>query len=93
VIVGCLKVMLNIPAARSLKDKRRVIKSMIARIQNKYNASVAEVGDNEKYQSCLLGASVVSNDSGHANQCLSAIVNMIEREGEAYIVDYEIELL
>lgn len=92
-VVGCLKVMLNIPAARSLKDKRRVIKSMIARIQNKHNASVAEVGDNELYQSSVLGASIVSNNSGHAHKCLTAIVNMIEREGQAYIVDYEIELL
>ncbi|MFH1701558.1 MAG: DUF503 domain-containing protein [Candidatus Zixiibacteriota bacterium] len=92
-IIGCLKVMLNIPAAHSLKDKRRVVKSLITRIHNRHNVSAAEVGENERHQSCLLGAAVVSNDSGHASQRLSAIINMIERESESYIVDYEIELL
>ncbi|MCK5126715.1 MAG: DUF503 domain-containing protein [candidate division Zixibacteria bacterium] len=84
---------LNIPAARSLKDKRRVIKSLIARIRNKHNASVAEVGDNDKWQICRLGASVVSNRTDHANSCLSAIVNMVEREHETLLLDYEIEIL
>ncbi len=92
-IVGCLTLILHVPSAQSLKDKRRVVKSLITRIRNKHNASVAEVGDNDKWQACRLGASVVSNRTDHANKCLSAIVNMVEREHSVMLIDYEIELL
>lgn len=91
-IVGRLTVTLNIPAARSLKDKRRVIKSLITRIRNRHNAAVAEVGDNDKLQACRLGIAVVSNQSGHADQQLAAIMSMIDREHTILVVDYETEL-
>jgi uncharacterized protein YlxP (DUF503 family) len=86
-------VTINIPAARSLKDKRRVVKSLITRIHNQHNAAVAEVGDNDKWQICRLGVAVVSNRGDHANSMLSHIVKAIEREPESVLVDYEIELL
>lgn len=92
-VIGCLTMMVNIPGAQSLKDKRRIVKSLITRLRNKHNASVAEVGENEKWQLCRLGASVVSNRSDHANSCLTSIVNMVEREHSIFLVDYEIEIL
>jgi len=92
-IVGCLIMTLNIPEAQSLKDKRRVIKSLMARLKNKFNVSLAEIGENDKWQLCRLGAAVVSNQRDHANSCLSALVNTIERESAVLLVDYEIELL
>jgi len=92
VVVGRLEVTVNIPSAQSLKDKRRVIKSLIARIRNQHNAAVAEVGENEKWQICRLGAAVVSNRTEHANSQLTAIVNMMEREYEVILVDYNIEI-
>jgi len=92
VVVGRLEVTVNIPSARSLKDKRRVIKSLITRIRNQFNAAVAEVGENDKWQICRLGAAVVSNQKEHANSQLSAIVNMMEREYEIILVDYSIEI-
>jgi len=84
---------LNIPAARSLKDKRRVVKSLIARIQNRFNVSVAEVGELDKWQLCRLGAAVVSNRSDHANSQLSSIINLVESQVDCFLVDYEIEIL
>lgn len=92
-VVGRLEVTINIPAARSLKDKRRVVKSLIARIHNQHNAAVAEVGDNDKWQISRLGVAVVSNRSDHANSLLSKIVKSIDREPESVLVDYDIELL
>jgi len=90
--VGRLQLTVNIPAAQSLKDKRRVIKSLIARIHNQHNAAVAEVGDNDKWQVCRLGAAVVSNRSDHAHSLLSAIVKAVERETAIVLVDYDIEI-
>jgi uncharacterized protein YlxP (DUF503 family) len=92
VIVGRLNLVLNIPSARSLKDKRRVVKSLIARLHNRHNASVAEVGENDKWQIVKLGAAVVSNRSDHANSQLTSIVKMIEREPEILIIDYSLEI-
>ncbi len=91
-VVGRLQATLNIPAARSLKDKRRVIKSLLTRLHNQYNAAVAEVGDNDVWQLCRLGAAVVSNRTDHANSQLSALVRMMENEREVILVDYEIEI-
>lgn len=84
---------LNIPMARSLKDKRKIVKSLIARIHNRHNASVAEVGENDKWQLCRLGAAVVTNRSDHADRMIASIVRMVEREPEAILVDYDVEIL
>ena len=92
-IVGRLELTLNIPAARSLKDKRRVVKSLITRLRNQHNAAIAEVSDNDKWQICGLGIAVVSNRSDHANSLLTSIVKTIEREPEMVLVDYEIEIM
>ena len=91
-IVGRLELTVNIPAAQSLKEKRRIIKSLITRIHNKHNAAVAEVGENDKWQMCRLGAAVVSNRSDHAHSQLTSIVAMVEREQAIVLVDYGIEI-
>lgn len=83
---------LNIPAAQSLKDKRRVVRSLVTRLRNQHNAAVAEVGDNDKWQICRLGAAVVSNRSDHADSQLAAIVRSVQQESQAFLLDYEIEI-
>jgi len=92
VIVGRLMLTINIPEARSLKDKRRVIKSLVTRLRNHHNAAVAEVGDNDKWQICRLGIAVVSNKGDHANSLLTRIVRSIEREHSIFLVDYQMEI-
>jgi uncharacterized protein len=88
-----MTVTLSIPAARSLKEKRRVVRSLVARLRNRHNAAVAEVGDNDLWQSCRLGVAVVSNESAHADQQLAAIIKAVRQETEAFLVDYEIEMV
>jgi uncharacterized protein YlxP (DUF503 family) len=92
VIVGRLELTVGIPAARSLKDKRRVIKSLLKRIHNQHNAAAAEVADNDKWQIAQVGVAVVSNRGDHANSQLSAIVNMVQGEREVALIDYTIEI-
>lgn len=91
-IVGRLELTINIPGAQSLKDKRRVVKSVVSRIRNRYNVAVAEIGDNDKWQICRLGAAVVSNRSDHAHSQLSALVRAIESEREIILIDYNVEV-
>lgn len=75
-----------------MKDKRRVVKSLVTRLRNKFNVAVAEVGENDRWQLCRLGVAVVSNRSDHAHSSLSAVVKQVEREPELFITDYETEV-
>jgi len=92
--VGMCRIRFRLPENGSLKDKRRVLKSITTRVGNKFNVSVAEVDDNDLWQLATLGISCVSNDKRHANEVLSRVVNFItESRFEIEILDYDIEIL
>jgi uncharacterized protein YlxP (DUF503 family) len=92
-VVGTIVVDLNLPGINSLKEKRRRIKSLLARMRNKYNVSIAEVGFNDNLRMAQLGAAVVSNDNAHADRMISTIVRMIDSEPELVMTDYRVEIL
>jgi uncharacterized protein len=92
-IVGSCRVVLHLPEAHSLKEKRHVIKSIIARVQNQFRVSAAEVEDQDLWQRSVIGIAVVTNDGQHANQVLSNVVKFIEGASpEAEMLDYEIDV-
>lgn len=91
--IGVLYIDLLIPGSRSLKDRRRVMKSLKELLRNRFNCSVAEIGDTERWGRGRIVACVVSNDSRHVNQQLDAILKFASRKGGAEVVDYEIEML
>ncbi len=68
--VGVCIINLRILESRSLKDKRRVIKSVIDRVKNRFNVSIAEVGLQNAYQSAVIGVVSVSSDQHHLNKVL-----------------------
>ncbi len=91
--VGTCIVKLRLPENGSLKGKRQVSRSIIERVKNRFNVSIAEVEDQDLWQSLTLGISCVSNSAPHANEILSKVVNFIENNGfDAELVDYEIEI-
>jgi len=92
--IGACKVRFRLPDKHSLKDKRRVVKSITSRVRSKYNVSVAEVEDQDLWQTMTLGISCVSNHSHHANEVLSKVVDFIRStRPEAEMMDYETEIL
>ncbi len=92
--VGVCRVVLRLPGNRSLKEKRRVTRSVIDRVRSRFNVAIAEVEDNDLWQRLTVGISCVSNDGGHANQVLSKVVRYIEETtGDAELLDYEIEMV
>ena len=92
--VGALCIKFRLPENSSLKGKRKVIKSITSRVANKFNVSVAEVGDHDMWQLATIGFVCVSNDGRHANELLSKVVDFVEALREdAEILDYQIELL
>ena len=92
--VGTCRVKLRFPENLSLKGKRQILKSIITRLRNRFNVSVAEVDDNELWQLATLGISCVSNNRRYTNEVLSKAVDFIVNSRfELEIVDYEIEIL
>ena len=86
-----IQIELQIPGISSLKEKRRVLKSLIASIQNKFNVSIAEVGDNDVYRKATLGVALVSNSSSFGHQAAQKVINQIERNHDLFIADYRME--
>ncbi len=77
-----------------MKGKRQVIKSITARVENKFNVSVAEVDDNDSWQLATLGIACVSNDKRHTNEVLSRVVAFVNGgRFEVEVLDYAIEIL
>lgn len=92
--VGVCKVRLRLPGNRSLKGKRRVIKPIITRVAGKFDVSIAEVDDNDRWQLATLGISYVSNDRRHANEVLSRVVDFIVGGCfDVEVLGYDIEIL
>lgn len=69
---------LYIPSSRSLKNKRSIVQSMIKKIRNRYNASVAEIDGLDKWQQAILGITVISNNSIILEKTHSEIISFIE---------------
>ena len=76
--VGVCKLTLRLPENQDIKGKRRAIKSLCARVRNKFNVAVSEVGDAGAWQLATLGIVCVSNSSRHTDEVLSNVVAYIE---------------
>jgi uncharacterized protein YlxP (DUF503 family) len=93
-VVGVLYLALSLPASESLKDKRQVVKSVVARVRRQFNVAAAEVDSLDDRQLATLGFSCVSNEGRHAEQVLNKVLGYIEGTRlEAEVVDYSIELI
>ena len=91
-IVGVCTIELRVHESRSLKAKRQVLKSIIARVKNNFNVAIAEVDYHDKWQRAVLGVAVVSTAQDHANGILSKVVNFVEAMYIAELLDYHIEI-
>ena len=76
--VGVCRLTLRLPENQDLKGKRRAIKSLCARIRNKFYVAVSEVADADAWQVATLGIVCVSNSSRHADEVLGKVLAFIE---------------
>lgn len=90
-VVAVLLISLSIPQAGSLKDKRRVLKSIKDRLRNGFNVSVAEVGDQDLWRSAKLGVAAVSDSSAYANGILSRVQDAVSGLRDIIVTDFELE--
>lgn len=92
-MIGYMTLLLHIPHARSLKDKRQVVKSIVEAVRHKHNVSIAEMDLLDDHQQAVLGVACVSNDNAHACRVLEAVRSQVERNGEALLCDVTVEML
>lgn len=92
-IVGLLKVRLRLREARTLKDKRQVIRSIKDRLSNSFNVSIAEVDDLDQKQLATLGLAMVSNETHHVKTALGQVVEALRSHPIAEFLEHELETI
>lgn len=89
------RIALYMAESHSLKTKRGLLRSLTARVRRRFNVSIAQLDDGDRWQIATLGVCSVSNDPGHAQDTLDRVLHFIEAQthGEAEIVDSQTEVL
>ena len=89
-IVGVLRVELFIPESGSLKTKRFAIKSIKDRLRSRFNVSVAEIDNGDKWQRASLGVAAISNESKHLDRILGNVMNLVYGDKRVEVIDSNI---
>ena len=92
-VLGIGIIVLIVHSSSSLKAKRQVVKSILGKVRSKFDTSIAEVDDQDKWQKCTIGFAVVTNDSGHAHKMLETVNGYVEGLHLAEVVDSRIEII
>ena len=93
VVIGILRAHLCIVDSNSLKSKRMVLQSVKMRLRSKFNVSVAEIADQDKWQRSSLAVVNVGNDKRALNSALSNIVNFLDTLQRAQLLNHELEII
>lgn len=88
-----MKVDLRAAYVHSLKEKRMIVKSIIGKLQNKFNVSIREVENQDLHQRISIGIVKLELNSKYSDQSKDKILNFIEENCEAEIIDIESEII
>ncbi|MEE4364467.1 MAG: DUF503 domain-containing protein [Desulfotignum sp.] len=92
-VVGCGRIRLRLYGIRSLKAKRKIVKSIVAKLQNRFKAAAAETGLNDSHEWADIGFCVVGNASARVNSQMDKIFNFVEDTGLAMVADTNMEII
>ena len=91
-IVGTLKLRLYLRDCHSLKDKRRVLRSLKDTLHNKFNVAAAETGEMDVWQTAEIGVAAVGNEGEHVQSVVSSVLNFVRFFGGVEVVADEQDL-
>ena len=91
-IVGTIAITLYAPWVHSLKEKRTIVKSICAKVSNKFNVSIAEIDAHDVHQTIVIGIASIANQVNQVDKVLDTIINFIETSTEAEIIKIEREI-
>jgi len=91
-IIGVMTANLHLQGIGSLKEKRSIVKSVIGRLQSRFNISISEVDHNDSKEIATLGISVVGNDSSFIDSQLETVAHFMRNDGRFYLAGVEREI-
>jgi hypothetical protein len=91
--VGIARVTFRLHETQSLKEKRKVVKSLVEKSRHRFNVSVAEVADQDVHQRAVIGVAVIGSDGRTLNSLLDRIIDFMDSLGLAEMIDREVELI
>ena len=91
-VVGVLHVECTLPGTQSLKDKRRILKSLLDRLHHRFHVAAAEVAHQDSWRRAGLAIAYISTDARHADQVLAHVAHAIDRHADLVVLDYAVEM-
>ena len=91
-IVGTVEIKLYAPWVSSLKEKRMIVKSLIARTRNKFNVSIAEIAEQDTHQTIILGVACATSSVSQADSIIDHVIALVESSTEAEIIQIDREM-
>jgi Uncharacterized protein conserved in bacteria len=92
-VIGVCRIVLSLDDVFSLKEKRHIVKSIVERLRSRFNASVSEVDMQDVWKNAVIGIACVTNDPGIADSIMAGMVNFVENDGRALLIDYSTEII
>lgn len=93
VFIGVAKIWLDIPACKSLKEKRGVIKPLLSQLRDKFKVAASEIGHHDAWGSSVIGVSLLGIRSQDIEKYLQLIIESVSRARRAKLIDYKTEVL
>ena len=91
-IFGTVEIKLYAPWISSLKEKRMIVKSLIARTRNKFNVSIAEIAEQDTHQTIILGVACATSSVSQADSIIDHVIALVESSTEAEIIKIDREM-
>jgi uncharacterized protein YlxP (DUF503 family) len=92
-IVGISSFELHLPSCRSLKEKRKVVKSLVDKIHQRYRVSIAETGFHDLHQRAEISLAAVATGEAEVERMLEEVRNLVDTVPEAFLTRWEPQLL
>jgi uncharacterized protein len=93
-VIGVLRIHLHIPACNSLKEKRSIIKPLIARLHKEFNVSAAEMDLQDQWQQAVIACGMVGNDPAHLERSLQTVARWVDGNWpDGDVIEQKIEII
>lgn len=90
--VATCQIQLSLGGVQSLKDKRRIVKSVIKRLSNEFNIAIAEIDHLDVWHSTVIGVAAVGNTASILHSVMENIISWLERNRpDLELIDYRVE--
>lgn len=92
--IGYCQIDLHLPDNHSLKGKRSILRSLMARVRQQFNVAIAELDHQDLWQTASLGLVCISNERARLHHTLESVVRWVEQNRpDVEVSDYRIEIL